>query len=212
MKNKRYNLLVLILILIFVSAAGNAHADSAREREYQVKAAFVYNFIKFIDWPEEKIPADSKSITIAVIADNDFIKTFDPIKSKQVKGKNILIKPFIELDKLNELQKKNNSAWKETIRELKKCQVLFICTCGEKNEKVPVELLEEMKDSGILLVGEIPGFLENGGTINFVMEDKKVRFEVNTTVADRNALKIKSQLLKLAKRVLRKEPDKEEEK
>ncbi|MBW8034759.1 MAG: YfiR family protein [Planctomycetes bacterium] len=201
-----------IWILLIASLLANAtplRADSSTDREYQIKAAFIYNFIKFIDFPVEKIADDVDSITIGVIGDADYPIAFDPIKNKQVKGKNIVIKHFTEFDKLKELQKKNDSRWKETIKELKKLQVLLVCFCKDEKPQIPVELLKALKDSGVLVIGEIPGFLENGGVINFVMENKKVRFEINAAAADRNGIKIRSQLLKLAKRVIKNKPQKE---
>ena len=84
--------------------------------------------------------------------------------------------------------------------------MLFICTDESGKTEVPVEIIKALKGSGILLVGEVPGFLEKGGVINFVMENKKVLFEINCTSAKRNKLKIRSQLLKLAKRIYKEEP------
>jgi hypothetical protein len=180
-------------------------ADSAVGRECRVKAAFVYNFIKFIDFPDEKTSAHSKSITVGLLGSGGCSKTFGPIKNKQVKGKNLVIKQLGKLDKLKELQKKNDPRWKKEIEAIKKYQVLFVCSCADKKQEIPVEILKELKDSGILTIGEVPGFLENGGVINFVMENKKVRFEINTASSDRHGLKIRSQLLKLARRVIKKE-------
>lgn len=208
MKNKPYILVALVLILLLVSVAPPVRAASAADREYKVKVALVYNFIKFLSFPEEKDSDGSDSITIGVIGDDDYSTAFDSIKNKKVKGKNIAIKQFKAFDKLQELQRKNGSRWKEVIKELKKCQVLFICTCEDEKEEIPVELLKALKDSGVLVIGEMPGFLEKGGIINFVMEDGKVKFEVNNAAATRNGLKIRSKLLKLAKRVIKEEKPK----
>lgn len=193
--------------MLFLLATPDAvRAESAREREYKIKAAFVYNFIKFIDWPEEETPDKDEPITIGVVGSKIFVRAFDPVKNKQVKGRRLAIKQFEEWDKLKESQKKNDSAWKEKLEAIKKCRVLFICSCESGTKEIPVEIIKALKGSGILLVGEVPGFLEKGGVINFVTENKKVRFEVNSTSAKRNKLKIRSQLLKLARRVYKEEP------
>ena len=192
-------------MLSLFAAPDAVRAESAREREYKIKAAFVYNFIKFIDWPQEKTPDKDAPITIGVIGSDTVVKAFDPVRNKQVKGRRLVIKRFEEWDKLKKSQEKNDSAWKEKLEALKKCRVLFICTCESGKKEVPVEIIKALKGSGILLVGEMPGFLEKGGVINFVTENKKVRFEVNSTSAKRNKLKIRSQLLKLAKRVYKEE-------
>jgi len=200
---------LILLIATLLAVATPVQADSDIDREHQIKVAFVYNFIKFIDLPAEKNADDVDSITIGVIGDADYHAAFGPVKNKPVKGKKIVIKHFKEFYKLKKLQKKNDSRWKEKIKALKKCQVLYICSSADKKQQMPVELLKALKDSGILIIGEVSGFLENGGVINFVTEEKKVRFEINTAVADRNGIKIRSQLLKLAKRVLKNKPQKE---
>jgi len=204
MKNKVYILIFLMLTLF--AAPDAVRAESAREREHKIKAAFIYNFIKFIDWPQEKTPDKDAPITIGVIGRSAFVKAFDPVKNKQVKGRKLAIKRFEDWDKLKEPLKKNDSAWKEKLEELKKCRVLFICSCESGTKEAPVEIIKALKGSGVLVIGEIPGFLEKGGVINFVMEKKKVRFEVNSTSAKRNKLKIRSQLLKLARRVYKEKP------
>lgn len=196
----------MFLILSLFAAPPAVRAESAREREHKIKAAFVYNFIKFIDWPEEKMPDKDEPITIGVVGSDTFVKAFDPVKNKTVKGRRLAIKWFGELDKLRKSQKENDSAWKDKLKALKKCRVLFICTCESGKKEVPVEIIKALTGSGILLVGEVPGFLEKGGVINFVMEKKKVRFEINSTAAKRNKLKIRSQLLRLAKRVYEEDP------
>ena len=206
MKNKIYILLILMLLTVLFAAPPAVRAESAREREYKIKAAFVYNFIKFVDWPEENTPDKDKPITIGVLGSDVLIKAFGPIKNKEAKGRRVVIKRFEDRDKLEESRKKNDSAWKEKIEALKKCRVVFVCTCESGTKEIPVEIIKALKGSGVLLVGEVPGFLEKGGVINFVTENKKVRFEINSTSAKRNNLKIRSQLLKLARRVYKEEP------
>jgi hypothetical protein len=205
MKNKIY-ILLLILTLSGITLVPRAYGASSKE--YKVKAALIYNFIKFIDWPDEELSGDSNSITIGIVGGGDFIEAFDPIKSKQVKGKNIIIKLFEEVDKPNEHRKKKNSKWEKKISAMKKCQVLFICSYADEKSEIPVEILNALEGSGVLVIGETSGFLESGGAINFIMEGKKVRFEINAKAAEDNGLKIRSQLLKLAKRVITKEEPK----
>ena len=195
-------------MLTLLAAPDAARAESAREREYKIKAAFVYNFIKFIDWPEEKKTDKDAPITIGILGPNTFVKAFDPLKNKQVKGRGLVIKQFEEREKLEKSRKKNDSAWKETLEALKKCKVVFICTCESKKPKVSVEIIKALKGSGILVVGEVPGFLENGGVVNFLVKNEKVRFEINLASAERNGLEIRSRLLKLATRVVKEEKSK----
>ena len=86
----------------------------------------------------------------------------------------------------------------EQIESIKQCHLLFICASEAKNLK---EILKLIKDKNILTVGETGDFLTEGGIINFVVDDKKVRFEINLEASDKAKLKISSQLLQLAKKV-----------
>ena len=182
------NLIILALVLtISVNVVG---AESPRSQEYMVKAAFLYNFIKFIEWPEEKL-ADSNSMTIGIIGKNPFGKAFEPLKDKQIKDKNVIIKQF----KGNEELKQSDGH----TEALKKCHVLFICRSEHKQLE---EIIKSVKGHSVLTVGDIKDFLESGGMINFVMEDEKVRFEIHNAAAKRAKLDIRSKLLRLAKRTL----------
>ena len=164
MRTVSYSLMVVILAFMLASTATEVRADSASEQEYRIKAAFMYNYIKFIDWPKEKV-AGSNSITIGIIGKNPFGKAFEPLKNKRIKDKKVIIKQFkgIEESKLSEKQ----------IEVIKKCYVLFVCRSEIKHLK---EILKSVKGHSILTVGDMKDFLESGGVINLIMEDKKVRF------------------------------------
>ncbi|MCJ7777900.1 MAG: YfiR family protein, partial [Sedimentisphaerales bacterium] len=82
MKIRAYNLMVLALAFFATPIALKANDDSTVNREYQVKAAFLYNFIQFVDWPEEKSADSNKPITIGIIGKDPFENAFEPIKDK----------------------------------------------------------------------------------------------------------------------------------
>ncbi len=184
--------------LFVILTIPKARADSTTSREYQLKAAFLYNFIMFIDWPEEKTSDCNGPIIIGVIGNDPFGDAFEPVKNKKVKGNNVVIERFKGLEELKESSEKGFQQHPQ-IEAIRKCHVLFVCSSEKKWIREIINLLE---GDGILTVGDIEGFLEAGGTINFVMEDKKVRFEINVTAVKRAKLKIRSQLLRLAKRVV----------
>jgi hypothetical protein len=186
MKIRLYILIVLILlaaVLVPPAMAGSA----AQDREQKIKAAFLYNFINFVDWPEDKMTDNDEPIIIGVIGNKDFVNAFDPIKDKQIRGKKIVIKYFKDL------------------KDLKKCHVVLLCICGSTSPDNSKKIMDAVKNFPVLTVGEQADFLENGGNINFLTVDHKIRFEINLDSAKRNNLKIRSKLLKLAKRVINEE-------
>jgi len=190
MRTKSCYLVILILALTLTITVTQARADSASEQEYRVKAAFLYNFMKFIDWPKEKI-ADSNSITIGIIGQNPFGKAFEPLKGKQIKDKKVIIKQF------KSVQETKRPG--EQVGAIRKCHVLFICHSEVRHLN---KIFKSVKGHSVLTVGDVEDFLETGGIINFLMEDEKVRFEIHNIAAKRAKLDIRSKLLRLAKRTI----------
>jgi hypothetical protein len=190
-KIRAYSLIVTASALLIAAAAPKAAADSASGQEYQVKAAFLYNFIQFVDWPEEKLADNNEPIIIGIIGTDPFDDAFKPIEDKKVKNKRVVVQRFKSFEDLK------NSANKP--EALTKCHLLFISASEQKNLR---EIIDAVKNHGVLTVGEMNGFLENGGIINWFVEDKKIRFEINNAAAERANLKIRSNLLRLAKRVV----------
>jgi hypothetical protein len=155
-------------------------AQSATQREYEIKAAYLYNFINYIEWPAEALPATGGAITIGVLGDNPFGAALNPLNGKTVKGRTLVVKQV------------------GSVKELEQCQIAFVCS----SEKGRVgEILNQLKDQHILTVADFDGFAAQGGIINFVSERNKVRFEINLDAARRLGLTISSELLKLAKLV-----------
>lgn len=170
----------LLLLALFAALAcpTRLRADSPLQREYEIKAAYLYNFINYIDWPENAFPAPGGTITIGVVGQNPFEAALDVLNGKQVKGRTVALKQITDT------------------KDLDQCQIVFI-NSSEK-ARLP-ELLEKLKDSRALTVSEIDGFAQQGGIINFISEHNKVRFEINPDAARRLGLNISSELLKLAK-------------
>jgi hypothetical protein len=160
---------------IFCHGMQEASAEVLSSREYEIKAAYLYNFIKYVDWPSY-----GDTITIGVLGGNPFGTALGPLDGKIVKGRRLLIK---EVDSL---------------RDAQKCQIIFVSS-SEKSRLQ--EIFENLKNARVLTVGETQGFANGGGIINFVEENNKVRFEINADAARRTGLNISSELLKLAKLV-----------
>lgn len=189
-------------VLLVAAFAPKTGADSTSSQEYQVKAAFLYNFLQFIDWPEGKSDDSNQPLTIGIVGKDPFGDAFEPIKDKKVKDKSVLVKRFSSLDEL----KKATENYKTQPETCERCHLLFICPSEQQNLK---EILNLVKDYNVLTVGEMKGFLEAGGIINFLVVENKIRFEINTSAAERAKLEIRSQLLRLAKRIV--EEDKKAE-
>ena len=194
-KIKAYIFIVLAAALFVASAVPQVWAESAQSREYQIKAAFLYNFIKFVDWPEKKVADSNDTITIGIIGEDPFGDALKPIKDKQIKGKKIVTKQFKGFEEL----KKSKTELRQKNEILGKCHLLFICSSEKENLR---EIINSVKDSSVLTVGNMKGFLEAGGVINFIMEQKKVHFEISVTAAEQAEFKIRSKLLRLAKEVV----------
>lgn len=184
----------IFIAVIFVLLIG---ARCYANPEYQVKAAFLYNFIMFVDWPEGKLGDSNAPIVIGIIGENRFEDALEPLKDKQVKDRKIVIKQFkrfVEIKKLDEAQRN------QEIAALRSCHLLFIS--GSEQGAIK-EITDLVKDYGVLTIGETESFPKAGDIIiNFIIKDEKVRFEINLVAAKEAKLQIRSQLLRLAEVVI----------
>jgi len=166
------SLAVFLLASCFFSPP--AHALSAPE--YEVKAAFLYNFAKFIEWPPGTFHDENSPINLCLTDGSSFRGALEAIQGKTVKGRKIAIR----------------TAGTDGTAA---CQILFI----PSSDMTQVgEILDSVKSRGILTVGEEKGFAQLGGIISFVLIGNKISFEINIDAAKRSGLEISSQLLKLA--------------
>ncbi len=162
--------------------AGSAppvNGQSSSAGEYEVKAAYLYNFAKFVEWPEKALLNSTAPIVLCVYGEDPFGRALDEtVKGKSVNNRDLAIHRA------------------KSLQELKRCQVVFID--GAEGKRLP-EILRELQGSSVLVVGESSGFAEQGGQIQFQLEDNKVRFSINVDAVERAHLKISSKLLALAK-------------
>jgi hypothetical protein len=159
----------MLALVLFTHPAVRA-ADVSLE--YRVKAVFLFNFIKFIEWPG---PAESGPWTICVAERNPF----GEVLSETVRGELVSDRPVTT---------------RVVAAPDSKCHVLFV------PEGAPAKpYLRAAREMHTLTVGETPEFLETGGMVNFVLEDGKVRFEIDPKAADSADLRISSHLLRLAR-------------
>ena len=168
--------LVLAAVLCFQCLASQAETTTATE-EYSIKAAFIYNFAKFVDWPSDTFSSPVSPINVCVYGKNLFGSTFDLIHKKKAQGR--------------EIQVMNVAA--ET--DLKYCQIIFI---GVTDERQLTRLITSISHSPILTISDTRNFARVGGMINLVLINNKVHFEINISAARRANLRISSKLLSLA--------------
>jgi len=158
-----------------------ARAQSPAASEYQVKAAFLYNFAKFIEWPASSFSDASAPLRICILGQDPFGADLrDIADEKSVNGRKIQVIPLADL------------------RMARACHILFIASSEKAQLK---QTLESLQGADVLTVGDTKGFVEKGGMINFVLENDRVRFEVNHKAAEQAGLKVSAKLLSIAKSV-----------
>ncbi len=166
---------LLTMLIMGVTTSG---AQTLAPREYQIKAAFLYNFTMFIEWPPEAFPSPSAAIKLCVLGEDPFGDDLEQtIRGKLINGRTVVVQRF------------------QGMQGLDGCHVLFVSTSEQRHLS---QILESLKGRSVLTVGEMERFAAAGGMINFTMQEHKVRFEINVDVTQRAGLKLSSQLLKLA--------------
>ena len=168
-------LVICLLLFALWAAAGSANADDKEIHEDEVKAAFTYNFAKFVEWPAGKV---NESINLCILGDSPL--GFSALKA--IDGRIAQDKPLV-----TKLLNKPD--------ELKDCHIVFIAD-SERNKIA--QLLKTAHQHHALTVSDMEGFAEAGGAIGLVKIDGKIRFEINLLAAKEAGLVISSRLLSLA--------------
>jgi YfiR/HmsC-like len=170
-------LVLLTMVLVFNRASP---AQEAALSEHQLKAVFLYNFAKFVEWPADAFAGPESPFVIGVIGENPFDDFLDrTVAGKSINGHPIAIKHC------------------KTLAEVKSCHILFVSLSERKRLK---EIVAATRGAHVLTVSEIDRFLLDGGMIQFLMEGNKVRFSIDDRPAKDAGLRISSKLLNLAKR------------
>jgi hypothetical protein len=192
---------MLLLMFATIACAGD---EPIQSREHHIKAAFLYNFVQFTDWPADKL-SEPNTITIGLLGEHPFGDAFDPIKNKTVKNKRLIIKNLGMFRKSFPPSDAGKLESANYIKELRKCHVLFICDSERANFKA---IIDAVKGYSVLTVGETADFLDFNGIITFIPGTEKPVFEVNQKVCEQEGMKISSKVLRLARKVITdKDPD-----
>jgi hypothetical protein len=167
-----------IFLLSLLLTCGGASAQQAQPSEYQIKAAFISNFAKFVEWPAVAFTDEKSPLCIGVLGENPFGADLERlIRDKAVNDRPLAVREC------------------RTAEEGKKCHILFISSSEKK--RLP-EIFKTLQGANVFTVGETERFTEAGGIVNFVSEGNKIRFQINDNNAKNAGLKISSKLLSLA--------------
>jgi YfiR/HmsC-like len=165
-------------VLAVVAAITCMHAEAPLAEEYPVKAAFLFNFAKFVEWPANSFKGPEDPITICVLGQSPFGGALEDV----VRNKTVANRAFVVRDVAN-------------AQQASKCHIVFVSAAERKRCR---SFLGELKGRSILTVGEAEDFIENGGIINFKLKDARVRIEIDADAAERAKLRVSSKLLSLA--------------
>ena len=149
--------------------------------EYQVKAAFLLNFARFVEWPQDSFQNPADPIATCVLGQDPFGHWLkDTVDGRSLEGRALVLRRISKPD------------------EAGACQILFVSASEPKRTW---SALSETPRPGVLTIGETPEAGQSGAVITFTWEEDRVRFEINAQAADRAKLRLNSRLLSLAKSV-----------
>ncbi len=170
---------VLGMLALLTLLLGSGYAQSPTAGEYQIKAAFLYNFAKFVEWPASSFHDGAAPLQICVMGRDPFGEGLLNItREKTVNGRKL------EVDTVADLERART------------CHILFVAS----SVKMPLQqIIEGLRGASVLTVGDTKGFSEQGGMIDFVLQDDRVQFDVSRTAVEQAGLKISSKLLSVAK-------------
>jgi hypothetical protein len=168
----------IVMVAMLISGGAPSFARGEPAPEYAVKAAFLYNFAKFVEWPANAFAGPASPIVFFVFGEDPFGGALKSLKGKTANGRPIVVR------------------YAANLGELERCHLLFVCA---SSMALLPKILQATKDWNVLTVGDVDGFARDGGTINLVNEGQRIGIEVNMEAAQRTRLQISSKLLALAK-------------
>jgi YfiR/HmsC-like len=167
-----------LMAALSLSALSTSSAGAQTASEYQLKAIFLQNFARFVDWPPNTFSNPHDPFVICVLGQDPFHDELE----RAVQGRTVNNRSFA-------VQRESR------VQEVKGCQIVFV-SASERNHFERV--LRRLTTGGILTVGDADRFIESGGIINFVLQDGRIRCQINTSAAEQAHLKISSKLLGVA--------------
>jgi hypothetical protein len=166
------------LLLSAFAAVLLQSAGAAGPTEYEVKAAFLYNFARFVEWPLET-PGDDRTFVVTVLGRDPFGSALDDtLRGKKIDDKPVVVRRVLRSE------------------DVGRSHIVFIS--DSEKERLPA-ILKNLEAAPVLTVGDMNEFAERGGVIRFKVDQDRIRLEINVAAAQRSRLRISSQLLKLAR-------------
>lgn len=169
---------VAVCALLAFQAVPVMAAQAEVAGEYQVKAAFIFNFLRFIEWPPASLKQSGSRLSVCVLGDNVFETALDAYQGEVVGGRRVVV------------------AYPKTLAETETCNVLFL---SPSERRRTYQVMKGLEGRGILTVSDIANFTDLGGIIGFYMDQGYVRFDINLAMARKADLKIGAQLLRHAR-------------
>jgi hypothetical protein len=182
MKIARMRSRIPFLFVLALSCSASALLAQTTAKEYRIKAAFLFNFSHYVEWPPDAFKEANSPLTYCTIGDDPFEGALD----QSLNAKSVGTHPL----RVQHLKAPEN---------FQGCQIVFI---GANEKKRVTAILETLKQAPVLVVGESTHFVQQGGTVGFLSEENTVRFEVNLDAAQRARLNISATLLSVAKTVI----------
>lgn len=180
-RTHRFGACICMLLTLWILVLGDmrAQAESSAPSRQQVQAAFLFNFAKFVTWPDDAFKHSRDMLVIGVIGEDPFGTTLEEtIHEKTIMGKKLAVKRFSKIE------------------DAANSHILFLSSSEESHISHIIKALEK---TNTLTVSDIDQFAEQGGMVAFTLEDQRVRFNVNMEAVERADLKMGSQILKLAR-------------
>jgi hypothetical protein len=173
----RKSLFRILVLASFVASRPISAAESSPE--YKFKAAFLYHFTLFVEWPSNVFVEAKSPLVIAILGENPFgIELDQGLRDKVVNGHPIRIRMV------------QSAAEART-----NCHLLFISSSEKKNQ---AQIFQELQGASVLTVGETEDFTQAGGMIKFLQIEKRIRFQINDEAAKKSGLMIRAKLMELA--------------
>jgi len=168
----------VIALFLLLLPSGRLAAQNAQPSESELKAAFLYNFAKFVAWPQNDSAGRDSLFIIGIIGDNPFQGLLkEAVEGNSIRSREVRVMAVDNIDSLSN------------------CQVLFVSS-SEKDDYAGI--IGAVADQPVLTVGEDEDFSDAGGIIAFYIRDNRVRFRIDVEAAAAADLNISSKLLKLA--------------
>lgn len=174
-----WQIVALVLFTLIAVGLGCERTGFATSPEYQVKAAFLLNFVKFVEWPGTAFTDEKSPLVLGVVGEDPFGVALDALEGQTVRTRAVRVKRLSDTD------------------GIRKCHLLYIST----SEKGRIhDIVSAIGNVPVLTVSDgIERFAQQGVSINFILSDNKIRFEINVAVAKKAGLSMGTQLLQVAK-------------